>query len=171
MKNLLSNSSRRIQLVDSGKSRTAASLNAFVEGLPLAAKSLIDYELANPNLLSFYDSNKYQMHFKKEKFTKAKLQSIQSQPYTKRMITYVLERLYHRSFIERLINGSYSIIDHESGRSIKNEIDAARMLHGVYLIGPNLLEEGVESLLEKYLTLNESSWFAYIQDAKVNISL
>ncbi|CAF4406432.1 unnamed protein product, partial [Rotaria magnacalcarata] len=40
------------------------------------------------------------------------------------------------------------------------------MLHGLYLIGSNLREEGVESLLEKYFSVNESAWFAYLQDAK-----
>ncbi|CAF4587312.1 unnamed protein product [Rotaria socialis] len=162
----LSNSSRRIQVIDSGKSRTVASLNAFVQGLPLRITSLIDYEPANPTLLSFYENNKYQTYIKKEKYIKNKLRSIQMQPYSKQMARSILERLYDESFIARLTNGSYFIVDVESGKSIRNEVDAVRMLHGLYLIGSNLREEGVESLLEKYFNVNESAWFAYLQDAK-----
>ncbi|CAM4773528.1 unnamed protein product [Rotaria magnacalcarata] len=166
MEAFLSNSSRRIQVVDSGKSRTAASLKAFVQGLPLLITSLIDYEPANPTLLSFYENNKYQEYIKKEKYIKKKLRSILMQPYSKRMARSILERLYDESFIDRLTNESCLIFDFESGKSIRNEVDAVRMLHGLYLIGSNLREEGVESLLEKYFSVNESAWFAYLQDAK-----
>ena len=52
---------------------------------------------------------------------------------------------------------------------LENEVDAVLMLHGLYLIASNLREEGVGDLLEKYFRPNESSWFAYLHDAKVNI--
>ncbi|CAF2476800.1 unnamed protein product [Rotaria sp. Silwood2] len=166
MNGLLTNSSTRIRIVNSGKPRTKESSDAFVQGLPIAIKRLIDYEPANPTLLSFYDDIKYQTYFKQDKQLKNKLRSIQVQPYSRKMARNVLERLFKESFIDKLANGSYLIIDNESGKSIKNEIDAVRMLHGLYLIGPNLREEGVEYLLEKYFNLNESAWFAYLQDAK-----
>jgi hypothetical protein len=170
MEILLSNSSSRIKLVSSGKSRTIASLNAFVQGLPSTITSLIDYEPANPSLLYFNENIKHQTYLKKDKQLKNKLRSIQIQPYSKQMAQNILERLYKKSFVDKLANGYYSIVDSDSGKSIKNEVDAVRMLHGLYLIGSNLREEGVGSLLEKYFNEKESAWFAYVHDAKVNIS-
>jgi len=167
MESLLNNSSSRIRFTTSGKSRTIASLNAFVEGLPSFTTSMIDYEPSNPTLLYFHEENKHQMYVKKDKQLKTKLQSIQMLPYSKQMARNVLERLYKKSFIDKLINGYYSIVDNETGKFIKNEVDAVRMLHGLYLIGSNLREEGVGSLLEKYFHSNESAWFAYVHDAKV----
>jgi len=169
MKMSLSNSSNRISLVSSGKARTISSLNAFVEGLPSTLASLIDYEPSNPTLLSFHENVNYQTYYKKDKQLKNKLRSIEMQSYSKQMARNVLERLYKQSFIDKLTNGYYSIVDNESGKSIKNEVDAVRMLHGLYLIGSNLREEGVGDLLEKYFHSNESAWFAYLHDAKVNI--
>ncbi|CAF0945736.1 unnamed protein product [Rotaria sordida] len=163
---LSTNSSTRIRLVSSGKSRTISSLNAFVKGLPLTITNLIDYEPANRTLLAFYEDIKYQTYLKNDKQLKNKIRSIHMQSYSKQMAHNILERLYQKSFIDKLTNRSYFIIDNESGKSIKNEIDAVRMLHNLYLIGPNLREEGVGSLLEKYFNLHESAWFAYLQDAK-----
>lgn len=90
------------------------------------------------------------------------------QPYSRAMARNVLERLYDRAFVDRLANEYYSIIDQASGKSIKNEIDAVLMLHGLYLIAPNLREEGVGDLLEKYFHRNESAWFAYLHDVRVS---
>ncbi|CAF0907595.1 unnamed protein product [Adineta steineri] len=166
MKNLFGNSSNSIQVVSSGKSRTEASLKAFVEGLPTYVASSIEYEPSNPNLLYFHVNRKYQAYSKKDKRLKSKLRSIEMQDYSKEMAYNVLARLYKKSFIDNLINRYHVIIDPESGKSIKNEVDAVRALHSLYLIGPNLREEGVGSLLEKYFPKNESNWFAYLQDAK-----
>jgi hypothetical protein len=163
------NSPNRIRVVSSGKSRTIASLNAFVNGLPFIVTSLIDYEPSNPTLLSFHENIQYQKYYKKDIPLKTKLRSIEMQSYSKEMARKVLERLYKQSFIDKLANGYYSIVDNDSGKSIKNEVDAARMLHSLYLIGSNLREEGVGDLLEKYFQQNESAWFAYLHDAKVNI--
>jgi hypothetical protein len=168
-KAFLSNSLRRISLVSSGKSRTVASLNAFVEGLPSILTPLIDYEPPNPKLLHFHSNIKYQTYYKKDKQLRNKLQSIEIQSYSKQMARNVLKRLYKQPFIDRLANGYYSIIDNEPGQSVENEVDAVRMLHGLYLVGSNLREEGVGTLLEKYFNLDESAWFAYLHDAKVNI--
>lgn len=165
----LNNTPNRIRLVSTEKSRTIASLNAFVQGLPSSLASLIDYEPSNPALLSFYENINYQLYFKKNKQLKAKLRSIEMQTYSKQMARNVLERIYKQPFIDKLINGDYCIIDNDSGKSIKNEVDAVRILHGLYLIGSNLREEGVEDLLKKYFHQNESAWFAYLHDAKVNI--
>jgi hypothetical protein len=165
-----SDSSNRIRVVSSGKSRTNASLYAFVEGLPSTLSSSIDYEPSNPTLLYFHENINYQTYFKKDKELKNKIRSIQTQSYSKKMARNVLERVYKKSFINKLSNGHYSIIDYESGKSIKDEVDAVRMLHGLYLIGSNLREEGVGDLLEKYFHQNESAWFAYLHDAKVNHS-
>ena len=162
-----SNSSNRIGVVSSRKSRTLASLQAFVQGLPSTLTSSIDYEPSNPNLLSFHENINYQTYCKKDKQLKAKLQAIQMQPYSKRMARNILERLYTPSFIDKLSNGHYSIIDHDSGKFIKNEVDAARMLYSLYSIGSNLREEGMGDLLRKYFLQNESAWFAYLHDAKV----
>jgi hypothetical protein len=131
--------------------------------------SLIDYEPPNPTILSFNEDINYQTYYKKDKQLKSKIQSIETQSYSKEMARNVLKRLYTSSFIDKLINGDYSIIDNDSGKSIKNEVDAVRMLHGLYLIGSNLREEGVGDLLEKYFHPNESAWFAYLHDAKVNL--
>ena len=79
----------------------------------------------------------------------------------------VLGQLYRQSFIDKLVDGQYFFMDYDSGRSIRNEFDAVRMLHALYLIGSNLQEEGVGSLLEKYFSKNQSAWYAYLQDAKV----
>jgi len=169
MKITLSNSPNRIRVVSSGKSRTIASLHAFIDGLPSTLTSLIDYEPSNPTLLSFNENIHYQKYYKKDIQLKTKLRSIEMQLYSKQMARNVLERLYKSSFIDKLANGYYSIIDNDSGKSIKNEVDAVRILHGLYLIGSNLREEGVGDLLEKYFQQNESAWFAYLHDAKVNI--
>jgi hypothetical protein len=131
--------------------------------------SLIDYEPPNPTILSFNEDINYQTYYKKDKQLKSKIQSIEMQSYSKEMARNVLKRLYSSSFIDKLINGDYSIVDNDSGKSIKNEVDAVRMLHGLYLIGSNLREEGVGDLLEKYFHSNESAWFAYLHDAKVNL--
>jgi hypothetical protein len=171
MKILSSNSPNRIQVVSSAKSRTIASLYAFVQGLPSSIHSQIVYEPSNPGLLSFHDNPQYQAYSKKDKQLKNKIRSIEMQSYSKQMARSVLERLYKTPFIDKLVNGCYLITDDESGKSIKNEVDAARMLHSLYLIGPNLREEGVGSLLQKYFHTNESAWFAYLHDAKVNIGL
>ena len=167
---LANESSRRIAVVSSGKSRTIASLQAFIEGLPSAvAASSIDYEPADPALLYFHDNIQYQLYTKKDKQLKNKLRSIQMQPASKLTARNVLERLYQRSFVEKLANGDYSLADPVSGKSIKDEVDAVRMLHGLYLIGSNLREEGAGSLLEDYFRPDESAWFAYLFDAKVRI--
>jgi hypothetical protein len=170
MKICLNDSSNRIRLVSSGKSRTQASLNAFVKGLPSTLPSLIDYEPADPSLLYFHNNSKYQTYYKKDKQLKNKLQSIGTQSYSKQMTRNVLERLYDVSFVDKLANGYYSIIDDVSGKSIKNEVDAVRMLHSLYLIGSNLREDGAGTLLEKYFHSDEAAWFAYLHDAKVNTS-
>ncbi len=155
--------------MSSGSARTIASLHAFVQGLPSSLTSSIDYEPSNPTLLYFHQNLNYQIYYKKDRQLKTKLRSIEMQPYSKQMARNVLKRLYKQSFIDRLTNGYYSFVDDESGKSIKNEVDAVRMLHGLYLIGPNLRKEGVGDLLEKYFHQNESAWFAYLLDAKVNI--
>ena len=158
----------RISVVSSGRSRTIASLNAFVESLPLAIASRVDREPDNPDLLYFHEDSKYQNGFKKSKLLKNKIRSIQMQPYSREMARQVLERIFDTDFVDRLVNEEYSIIDRASGKSIKNEIDAAVMLHGLYLIAPNLRDEGVGDLLEKYFPLNASAWFAYLHDARVS---
>ena len=169
-KAISTNFSNRIAVLSSGKSRTIASLNAFIQGLPSTLTSSIDYEPSNAHLLSFHENNKYQTYLKKDKELKTKLRSIQMQTYSRRMAWNVLERLYTASFVDKLNDGMYSIVDQESGKSIKNEVDAARMLHSLYLIGSNLQEEGAAHLLEKYFHQNESAWFAYLHDAKVILS-
>ena len=161
-------SNNRIQVISSGKSRTIASLNAFVDGLPESIADSVDHEPANPSLLYFHDNDPYQAFQKKDKQLKSKLRSIQMQPYSKEMSRQVLERLFRQSFVDRLANEDYVIVDHESTRAIRNEVDAVRTLHGLYLIGSNLREEGVGTLLEKYFNHNESAWFAYLNDAKVS---
>ena len=158
----------RISVVSSGRSRTIASLNAFVEGLPLAVASRIDREPDNPDLLYFHEGSKYQNGFKKSSLLKNKIRSIQMQPYSREMARQVLERIFDHDFVDRLANEEYSILDRSSGKFIKNEIDAAVMLHSLYLIAPNLREEGVGDLLEKYFSLNTSAWFAYLHDARVS---
>ncbi len=169
MKIVFSNSLDRIRVVSSGKSRTIASLNAFVQGLPSCIHSRVDYEESNPSLLSFHENLRFQTYIKKDKQLKAKIRAIELQTYSKQMARNVLERIYKSSFIDKLSNGYYAITHNESGKSIKNEVDAARILHGLYLIGSNLREEGVGNLLNKYFHLNESAWFAYLHDAKVII--
>ncbi|CAF1352330.1 unnamed protein product [Rotaria sordida] len=154
------------QVVTSGKSRTIASLNTFIEGLPSTLTSLIDYEPANQILLYFHDNNKYETYYRKDRQLKNKIRSIEMQLYSKQMARNLLERLYNVSFVDRLANRYNTIIDSELGKSIKNEVDAVRMFHGLYLTGSNLRVEGVESLLEKYFLSDESAWFAYLQDAK-----
>ena len=164
------NSSNRIAVLSSGKSRTIASLHAFVQGLPSTLTSSIDYEPSDPQLLSFHENNIYQTYLKKDKELKTKLRSIQMQTYSRQMARNVLERLYTPWFVDQLSDGIYSVVDHESSKSIKDEVDAVRMLHGLYLIGSNLREEGIGHLLEKYFHQNESAWFAYLLDAKVRFS-
>jgi hypothetical protein len=164
----MKDSNNRIQVISSGKSRTAASLNAFVHGLPDAMAALIDHEPPNSSLLYFHDNGPYQMFYKKDKNLKNKLRSIQMQPYSKTMARQLLERIYRPWFVDKLEDEDYSIVDHESGKVIRNEMDAVRMLHGLYLIGSNLREEGVGTLLEKYFEQDESAWFAYLNDAKVS---
>ena len=171
MKIVFSNSPDRIRVVSSGKSRTIASLNAFVQGLPSCIHSQVDYEPSNPSLLSFHENLRYQTYFKKDKQLKAKIRSIEMQTYSKQMARNVLERIYKSSFVDKLENGYYNITHNESGKSIKNEVDAVRILHGLYLIGSNLREEGVGNLLNKYFHSNESAWFAYLHDAKVIIDV
>lgn len=167
MKIPLNKSPTRIQVVDSGKPRAASSLKAFVEGLPSNVQWLVDHEPANPALLSFYDDSKYQTYLKRDKDLKQKIRFIELKPYSREMARSVLKRLYQESFIDKLANRSHFISDPDSSKSIKNEVDAVRMLHGLYLIAPNLREEGDGSLLEKYFNPNESAWFAYLLDAKV----
>ena len=170
MQVLLKNPLNRISAVTSGKSRAIESLNAFVEGLPIIIAALIDYEPANPNLLNFADDSEYQTYIKTDMQLINKIQSIRTQPDSKQMARAVLKRLYKESFIDNLTNEYYSLIDNESGQSIQNEVDAALMLHSLYLNGPNLREEGIGSLLEKYFHADEAAWFGYFHDAKVNIS-
>ena len=164
----MKDSNNRIQVISSGKSRTAASLNAFVDGLPESIATLIDHEPANSTLLYFHDNGPYQAFYKKDKYLKNKLRSIQMQPYSTEMARQLLERLYRPWFVDKLADGDYSIVDPESSKVIRDEVDAVRMLHGLYLIGSNLREEGVGKLLEKYFNQDESAWFAYLNDAKVS---
>jgi len=157
----------RISVVSSGQSRATASLNAFVSSLPSLIASQIDREADNPGLLYFHLDSKYQNGFKKAKLLKNKIRSIQMQPYSREMARQVLEQIFHRDFVERLSNEEYSIVfDQTSSKSIKNELDAAIMLHSLYLIAPNLREEGVGDLLDKYFHFNTSAWFAYLHDSR-----
>ena len=165
---LRNHSRNRISVVSSGRSRSTASLNAFMKSFPSFMASLIDHEPDNPELLYFHENSKYQNGFKKSKLLKNKIRSIQMQPYSKEMARQVLEQIYDRAFVDRLTNEYYSIIDQASGKSIKNEVDAVLMLHGLYLIAPNLREEGVGHLLEKYFSVNASAWFAYLHDSRVS---
>ena len=159
---------RRIQVVSSDKSRTSASLLAFVEGLPYMGSSLIERDTNNLGILHFHEDPKYQAYLRKDKQLKNKLHSIYMQPKSKRIARDVLERLFKRSFVDKLVNGNFTIVHNESGKSIKNEVDAVRMMHSLYLIGPNLREEGVGNLLRKYFDYEESAWLAYLYDAKVS---
>ena len=161
------NESKSIQVVSSNKSRTKASLRAFVQGLPPSVVHLVDYQPPNPSLLFFHDNARYLRYLKKDRQLKNKLKSIEKQSYSKQMARDVLEQLYRPSFVDKLVAQQYSFMEYESERSITNELDAVRMLHALYLIGSNLQEEGVGSLFEKYFSKNQSAWYAYLQDAKV----
>lgn len=163
----LNNTSNRIQVVSSGKSRTQTSLHSFVRGLPQGLSSLIDYQPPNPALLAFHENATYQNYVKRDDNLKFKLRSIESHSYSKYMARSVLEKIFKPAFVDRLAQQYYFIHHAESNKTIKNEIDAVRMLHGLYLIGSNLREEGAGDLLEKYFTPAESAWFAYLLDAKV----
>ncbi|CAF0727570.1 unnamed protein product [Adineta ricciae] len=166
IKSLLRNESKSIQVVSSNKSRTKASLRAFVEGLPPSVVRLVDHQPPNPSLLFFHDNARYQTYLKNDRRLKNKLKSIERQSYSKQMARDILEQLYRPSFIDKLVDKQYCLTDHESDRSIRNEFDAVRMLHALYLIGSNLEQEGVGCLFEKYFSKNQSAWYAYLQDAK-----
>ena len=59
IKSLIRNESKTIQVVSSNKSRTKASLQAFVQGLPPSVVHLVDYQPPNPSLLFFHDNERY----------------------------------------------------------------------------------------------------------------
>lgn len=158
----------RIQVLSSGKTRTYSSLQSFLNGLSRVSPNVIDYDSSINNLLSFHEDPTYQAYFRKDKQLKNKLRSIYSQAKSKKLARDVLERLFDSWFIDKLARGEYSFFHNESEKYIKNEIDAVRMIHSLYLIGPNLREEGVGNLFEKYFNADESIWFAYLHDAKVS---
>ncbi|WP_019216766.1 histidine-type phosphatase [Legionella tunisiensis] len=163
---------QRIEIVTSGKARAEVSADYFMRGMLAISPTL--HTLFNPlyqdsKQLYFHkidENSAYQNYIHHDPALLKTLDKIKNQPQSHKIAHAVLERLYTKSFVERLAKNSYSFQSRET-RKVRspNAIDAAIALYNLYCIIPAMQKEGVWHF-ERYIHDSEALWFAYLKDAR-----
>lgn len=167
-------SSKTVSVVTSGKKRAVDSSLEFVNGLKTSECNIhIENEKPNKKLLYFHKSCKKYMSFLKHNLNvKTKLSTIKNSEQTKTYARQVLQRIYKNEFIDLLANGISEIsYDNNNPIVLSNEVDTAQWLYDMFSVAPAQSPIYLSNMLAKYFNKEESSWFAYINDAKVCLLL
>ncbi|TFD83548.1 histidine-type phosphatase [Cryobacterium lactosi] len=160
-----------IELESSGEPRATESGENFAVGLlaanPALADKLPTTMPASPETLHFHDQefNQDYMDYEESDLVADSVAAIWDQPQSKEVSRHVLERLYTTDFVDRLAAGDYHFEDPKGKTTIDNEVDAAMMLYNLYIIAPDLVEEG-DWNFDQYLEPEDAEWFAYLLDTE-----
>ncbi|MGL4204937.1 MAG: histidine-type phosphatase [Aeromonadaceae bacterium] len=166
---------RHVAIEHSGKDRAVDSAANFAESLKKAVPTLaplVDKAIKNPDQLYFHkaDANAdYQAYVESDPRLLAAIDGLNKQPESRKLAREMLERLYSKSFVDKLANGDYTFVDNGKGETtVRNEVDAALMLFNLYLIAPGLKYEAGDTQwqFDKFVTTKESEWFAYLLDGE-----
>lgn len=166
---------RHVAIEHSGKDRAVDSAANFAAGLKSAFPAIASYVDAakkNPDQLYFHkaDVNQdYQTYVESDADLLAAIDQLMTQPKSHQLAREMLERLYSKSFVDKLANGDYTFVDHGKGETtVRNEVDAALMLFNLYLIAPGMVYEAGDTpwQFDKYVTTKESRWFSYLLDGE-----
>ncbi|HHF7347331.1 TPA: histidine-type phosphatase [Legionella feeleii] len=163
---------QRIEIATSGKARAEMSADYFIQGMLTVSPAL--HTLFNPlqqdsKQLYFHktdENSAYQNYIHNDPTLLETLDKIKNQPKSHEVAHAVLERLYTKSFVDRLAKTRYSFQSRETGKIRRpNEIDAAIALYNLYCIAPAMQEEGAWHF-ERYIHDSEALWLAYLKDAQ-----
>ena len=160
-----------IDLESSGEPRATESGENFAVGLlaadPALASSLPAAMLESPETLHFHDQafNQDYMDYEESDLVADTVDAIWDQPHSAEVSRHVLERIYTTDFVDRLAAGVYHFADPKGKTTIDNEVDAAMMLYNLYIIAPDLVEEG-DWHFDQYIEPTDAEWFAYLLDTE-----
>ena len=157
-----------VNVMTSGKKRAMDSAEEFLLGLAQCPDRMqIFEEKTNKKLLYFHRSCPNYVAFKHNNTqVRQKLESIKSLEKTRSYAQQVLKRIFKEEFVDLLIQGRFpnESIDPSSP---KNEVDLVICLYSMFSIAPAHQPSHLSKLLIKYFSCDESSWFAYFNDAQV----
>ncbi|MFT2815425.1 histidine-type phosphatase [Leifsonia sp. A12D58] len=160
-----------IDLESSGEPRATESGENFAVGLraanPALAAILPATMRESPATLHFHDQdvNQDYMDYEESDLVADTVSDIWNQPHSAEVSRHVLERIYTTDFVDRLAAGVYHFADPKGKTTIDNEVDAAMMLYNLYIIAPDLVEEG-DWHFDQYIEPADAEWFAYLLDTE-----
>jgi len=141
----------------------------------------------NSNYLQYAANYEHYRSFKDSEKLEAVFDAIAEQPKTKLLAREMLERIYTKQFVDFLEN-DLSTDKHcnvtadnciktntrkpdeteNDWKYVNNEVDAASKLYNMFIIGPGMQREAQDDDwdLKRFITEEESAWFAYQSDAE-----
>lgn len=162
---------KRVSSSHSGRSRAAASGEAFFEGwlglLPQYAE-LLDAPYADPEVVYFNDGDNaeaYDAYVDNEPRINALLNALEEHPRTEQAVSETLLRLFNSEFVAQLERGELTFVAAADDEDrLESAFDAMEALYGLYVIAPNLRDEA-EIDFSPFIPEQHLAWFAYIDDA------
>jgi len=162
---------QRIDVFHSGRERADESGEAFVRGLVTALPALDGLvDPAEPSLETLYfneaeGSEGYQEYSDNDPRMLATIQAIEEDPRTREMARLMLRQLFTEDFVQRLADGAYEFrAAADPDDRIRDELDAAEALYGLYSIAAGLTEEA-DWAFGRFMHPDAVAWFAYVDDA------
>lgn len=166
---------RRISVFHSGRQRAEFSAAAFVRGLEHARPELsaiIAAPQAAAETVYFHDAadtpaaRAYRDYRGRDARLRSTLERLLALRGTKQMARRMLEALYHPDFVDRLEAGEYRFATAaDSDDIIRDEVDVAALLYGLYAIAANL-DLDVDFDFGRFMDPAAVAWFAYLDDAE-----
>ena len=161
----------RIDVYHSGRERADQSGEAFVRGLVAGQPdlaSLVDPGEPSVETLYFNEaegSEEYQEYSENDPRMLAAVRAIEEDPRTRQMARLMLRQLFADDFVQRLADGAYEFrASADPDDRIRDELDAAEALYGLYSIAVGLSEEA-EWGFGRFMHPEALAWFAYVDDA------
>lgn len=162
---------KRVSSSHSGRSRAAASGDAFFEGwlgsLPQYV-DLLDPPFADPEVVYFNDGDNaeaYDAYVDNEPRINALLNALEEHPRTEQAVSETLGRLFNSEFVAQLERGELTFVAAADDEDrLESAFDAMEALYGLYVIAPSLRDEAAIDF-SPFIPEEHLAWFAYIDDA------
>lgn len=162
---------RPIFISHSGRSRAAKSGDAFISELVNVAPNIASHlktPYASKSTLYFHKAEgaaDYKEYKDNDPRILRALDQLESSEQSNVVVASILNRLFTTSFITKLTQGEYSFSANNGEDTLKTPLDVVHALYSIYCVTPDLVLDSNTLDMNSFISDQEASWLAYIDDA------